>query len=323
LGGDDGWELESFDFLFLVRTRTKKAEAGRKLRQQQQQQRRRQNNDNNIHNEGNNNNNSNSNINKSRPTTARKLSHDGGGGAELYADRLRRRTRAVAADSDVIANLSVQEGIEDDESAVSRLPSLGDLVILSEFLYLSGGAQLASVRFLGQTDFAPGLWVGVELCRPVGKNDGSVGGLRYFDALQDFGLFVKPKMCIKFDVNFVLDVLIGFLDGGNIQLENIFLEYSLLYTKTGDRLSDLEFAELMEAAGLVLPKEAAGLIVGMLMSPRRHPDDEVTLAELDAALQDRRHGRYFETPSLPRTGQDAVPSSPHVAWVDNRRALAS
>ena len=49
------------------------------------------------------------------------------------------------------------------------------------------------VRFCGQTQFATGKWVGVELAELKGKNDGSVQGQSYFTCKMGHGVFVRPS----------------------------------------------------------------------------------------------------------------------------------
>nr|VZH96704.1 unnamed protein product [Spirometra erinaceieuropaei] len=49
-----------------------------------------------------------------------------------------------------------------------------------------------TVAFLGATQFSAGKWVGVVLDEPVGKNNGTVQGKRYFDCEENFGIFVRP-----------------------------------------------------------------------------------------------------------------------------------
>ncbi|RLV82966.1 CAP-Gly domain-containing linker protein 3 [Meyerozyma sp. JA9] len=54
-------------------------------------------------------------------------------------------------------------------------------------------AGKGTIRFHGRTQFAPGVWVGVELTQPVGKNDGSVGGISYFSCPPNHGIFVRES----------------------------------------------------------------------------------------------------------------------------------
>lgn len=49
------------------------------------------------------------------------------------------------------------------------------------------------VKFVGNVEFSAGIWAGVELDEPYGKNDGSVKGKRYFTCSDKYGSFVKVE----------------------------------------------------------------------------------------------------------------------------------
>ncbi|VDN51510.1 unnamed protein product, partial [Dracunculus medinensis] len=62
------------------------------------------------------------------------------------------------------------------------------------------------VAYYGTTEFAEGIWVGVILDEPNGKNNGTVKGVKYFECTNNYGVFVK-LMVVKLR-NFI-DKIVG------------------------------------------------------------------------------------------------------------------
>ena len=69
--------------------------------------------------------------------------------------------------------------------------AIGDRVMLVD-------RRKGMIRYSGETQFAPGHWFGIELEKPLGKNDGSVNGIRYFHCPLNFGLFAHPARIMMF-----------------------------------------------------------------------------------------------------------------------------
>ncbi|XP_015927994.2 restin homolog [Parasteatoda tepidariorum] len=58
------------------------------------------------------------------------------------------------------------------------------------------GTLFGTLKYFGTTKFSDGLWCGVELDDPVGKNNGIVNNVKYFTCLPNFGIFVPGnKVC--------------------------------------------------------------------------------------------------------------------------------
>lgn len=59
----------------------------------------------------------------------------------------------------------------------------------------AAGGRRGEVMYVGKVAELPlGWWVGVKYDEPVGKNDGSVKGVKYFDCPENYGGFLRPDL---------------------------------------------------------------------------------------------------------------------------------
>ncbi|XP_069021840.1 CAP-Gly domain-containing linker protein 1 isoform X1 [Embiotoca jacksoni] len=74
----------------------------------------------------------------------------------------------------------------------SPTPDGNDDFQVGEKVWVNGN-KAGCVQFVGGTQFAPGQWAGIVLDDAIGKNDGSVAGVRYFQCEDGRGIFTRPS----------------------------------------------------------------------------------------------------------------------------------
>ena len=84
----------------------------------------------------------------------------------------------------------VETGLNSLKYRSANVAEVGDKVVLVD-------KRIGVVRFVGETSFASGIWYGIELSKPIGKNDGSIEGVKYFDCKPSHGLFVPPGRILR------------------------------------------------------------------------------------------------------------------------------
>ncbi|EFN89861.1 tubulin-folding cofactor B [Harpegnathos saltator] len=79
-----------------------------------------------------------------------------------------------------------------EEEAEEHLASLCKVGDRCEVSVPNQPKRRATILYVGKTEFKEGWWIGVKYDEPLGKNDGSVGGKKYFECAPKYGGFVKP-----------------------------------------------------------------------------------------------------------------------------------
>lgn len=143
---------------------------------------------------------------------------------------------------------------------------LGDRVLVNA----NSGTKLGTLSFLGETDFATGQWAGIELDEPVGKNDGSVAGKRYFHCRMKYGLFAPLHKISAAPLS-----ALSSIGGGSSKLSKHRTSSSGLGSKTssvsrlgGGRSSKLSHADSQESVTSIASSVASTSTAGRRVMPR-------------------------------------------------------
>ncbi|XP_076261045.1 kinesin heavy chain 73 isoform X3 [Rhynchophorus ferrugineus] len=108
---------------------------------------------------------------------------------------------SLTSDIDFLNNPTLEEsrvsscGSRIDLNKISDIP-VPEWVAIGESVLIRPYNSSGVIAYIGETEFAAGTWIGVELDAPKGKNDGSVSGVKYFTCKPKHGMFVRADKLI-------------------------------------------------------------------------------------------------------------------------------
>ena len=93
-------------------------------------------------------------------------------------------------------NEPLPEEITDDE----HLSEMAATMKVGDRCEVIVGGKRGVVQYVGKIpQIKPGWWIGVQYDEPVGKNDGTVKGRRYFECPPKYGGFLRPDKLLVGD----------------------------------------------------------------------------------------------------------------------------
>ncbi|OAF71253.1 hypothetical protein A3Q56_00958 [Intoshia linei] len=113
-----------------------------------------------------------------------------------------KRDSYNSLNSEIYQNNDLQYNSDQIDSYASNGTDSPDKCVLSHWMKISSAVHVKSkenemlkgrIRFIGNTEFASGLWIGVEITHGRGKHDGTVNGKIYFKCRKNKGIFVRPN----------------------------------------------------------------------------------------------------------------------------------
>ncbi|SCV02531.1 LAME_0H02454g1_1 [Lachancea meyersii CBS 8951] len=163
------------------------------------------------------------------------------------------------------------------------------------------GRFTGTVKFVGETEFAKGVWCGIELNDKSGKNDGSVNGIRYFETVKKggfYGLFARLEAVHAVGEDFQDEETP--IDGeSSVKLRNLVVRLQDKLYEIHSRYKELELKVQrsrhleLELEACVMDKEAQQLEIEELADElarlkKKHKDSLSHIHELDEEINLRR-----------------------------------